>query len=215
MITGFLSALISPIPAIESMPELKGVYEIKLPRKLTDAEFLEFCSANSEILIEQDKNGKLIIMAPIGYGSGYYEGELFGELRSWCKTQNKGFTFTSSTGFRLPNGAIRSPDAAWVNDEKHATLTSEQIKTFAPIVPDFIIEVRSNSDRISRLKKKMKNTWMKNGVRLAWLIDPVKEKTYIYRQGKKVETLNGFDHVLSGEDVCEGFELDLGELKKL
>ena len=182
---------------------------------MSDEEFFQFCSINPELLIEQDKQGKLIIMTPVGYDSGLYEDEVSGELRNWRKANKKGHTLSSATGFKLPDGSTRSPDSAWVSDEKKASLTKAQRKKFAPVVPDFVIEIRSSTDRLSRLKKKMKNVWMKNGVRLAWLIDPLKEKAYIYRQGQPEETINGFDHILLGEDVCEGFEFDLNELKEL
>jgi Uma2 family endonuclease len=214
MQTGFFSILSLPVSAINGIPDIAGTYEFKLPRKMSDEEFFEFCSLNPELRIEQDENGKLIIMPPVGFDSGYYEDEISGELRNWRKSKKNGLTLSSSTGFKLPDGSTRCPDAAWVNKDKIASLTKEQRKTFAPVVPDFVVEVRSSSDKLDDLKDKMENTWIKNGVRLAWLVDPIEEKAYIYRSGKSEETVPDFEQVLSGEDVCVGFELDLRELKE-
>ncbi len=195
------------------MPDFPGTYEIKLPQKMNDEAFIEFCSANPDLRIEQDKNGKLIIMAPVGFDGGIYEDETYGELRNWRKNLGKGKSLSPSTGFKLPDGSTHSADGAWVSDEKVAMLTPEQRQRFAPVVPDFIIEVRSASDRLPKLKKKMAEVWIKNGVRLGWLIDPIDKKAYIYRQNGSVETIQGFNHVLSGEDVCVGFKLDLSTIK--
>jgi Uma2 family endonuclease len=194
-------------------PEMPGVLEIKLYKRMSDKDFFAFCSANPELQIEQDKNGKLIIMAPVGFDGGMYEDEVYGELRNWRKQAGKGKSLSPSTGFKLPDGSTHSADGAWVSDDKVAALTPEQRKKFALVVPDFVIEIRSASDRISRLKKKMTEVWIKNGVRLAWLIDPVDEKAYVYRLNGTTDTITNFNHVLSGEDVCEGFQLDLSKIK--
>lgn len=208
------SLLIQGIPTITlDMPSTLGPVELKMPGRLNEDEFFTFCTANPDLQIEQDKHGKIIIMAPVGFDSGYYEGEAFGELRNWNRLNGMGRTFSPSTGFKLPDGSTHSADAAWISNEKIAKLTPDQRKRFAPIVPDFVIEVRSESDGITRLKRKMASVWIKNGVNLAWLIDPVKQNAYIYRQDGIVETIADFENVLSGEDVCEGFEFDLRMLR--
>ncbi|MCF8247947.1 MAG: Uma2 family endonuclease [Saprospiraceae bacterium] len=199
------------IPSL-NLPDLPGSFEVQLDQKMDDDTFFDFCMANPDYRIEQDKNGKLTIMTPVGFDSGIYEDDTYGELRSWRKAIGKGKSLSPSTGFRLPDGSTHSADGAWVSDAKVAALTAEQRQKFAPIVPDFVIEVRSNSDRLAKLKKKMADVWIKNGVQLAWLIDPIDKKAYVYRQNGTVDTIPNFDHVLSGEDVCVGFKLDLSML---
>ncbi len=186
--------------------------EFKPSRRLTDAELMEFCAENPELRVEMNKNGKLIIMPPVDYDGGIAESDAHGLLYNWWLQYQKGRTFSPTTGFKLLDSSIRSADCAWASDEKIATVTSAQRKKFAPLVPDFVMEVRSSSDRIGKLKKKMTDTWLANGVRLAWLIDPKMKKAYVYRPGQPVEELVGFDHSLSGEDVCPGFEFDLRKL---
>ncbi len=206
--------MIQSIPTITlDMPDAPGPIELKIPGKLNEDEFLAFCNENPDLQIEQDKNGKLIIMGPVGFDSGYREGRVFRVLSNWEEATGLGMAMSSSTGFRLPDGSTYSADGSWVSDEKIAELTPDQRKRFAPIVPDFVIEVRSESDGITRLKRKMASVWIKNGVRLAWLIDPVKQNAYIYRRDGEVETISDFENVLSGEDVCEGFEFDLRMLR--
>lgn len=184
-------------------------FEFKLSQRLSDEQFYQFCADNPDLRIEQDKNGNLIIMAPVDYEGGLSEDEAHGQLYIWRTQFGKGKSFSPSTGFKLPDNSIRSADGAWASDEKVNALPEEDRKKFPRLVPDFVIEIRSSSDRLYKLKKKMAETWIKNGVRLAWLIDPKMRKAYIYRQDGTVEELKGFDRKLSGEDVCPGFELDL------
>lgn len=189
-----------------------GSVELRYPRRLTEAEFYEFCAENRDLRIEQDKNGNLLVMPPVEHDGGLTEFNVLGQLFIWWKEHQKGWAYSPSTGFKLPDGSTRSADGAWATDEKVAALTPKQRKKFAPLVPDFVIEIRSQSDRIGKLKKKMTDTWIANGVRLAWLIDPKAKKAYIYRPGQPVEELVGFERSLSGENVCPGFELDLRKL---
>lgn len=133
----------------------------------------------------------------------------------WVDNGRQGRAPSPSTGFILPDGSKRSPDASWISEEKIALLIEEERKKFPPVVPDFLVEVRSESDSLARLKKKMINVWIKNGVRLAWPIDPIKENVYIYRQDRSEDCIADFDEVLSGEDVCVGFEFNLKLLKTI
>ena len=182
--------------------------------RLTLAEFEAFCAENRDLRIEMDKNQTLLIMPPVDIDGGIAEGKVYGYLFAWwLKTDEPGKVFSPTTGFRLPDGSVRSADGAWVTDKKFDELSLAERKKFASLVPDFVIELRSSSDRISVLKKKMVESWMKNGVRLAWLLDPQSEKSWIYRAGCPVEALTGFDRLLSGEAVCIGFELDLRKLR--
>lgn len=188
------------------------VAEIRLGRRLTEEDLLEFCAENPELRVELDKNGKLIIMPPVDIDGGINEGKAFGYLFAWWLTHERGAAFSPTTGFKLPDGAVRSADAAWVSPEKIAALSPKERKKFAPLVPDFVIEIRSKSDRIGKLKRKMTDTWLANGVRLAWLIDPKTKNAYVYRLGQLVEECKGFERSLSGESVCPGFELNLRKM---
>jgi Uma2 family endonuclease len=184
--------------------------EIRPSRKLSEDGFRQFCAENDSLRIEKDKNGNLIIMPPVDIDGGIAEGKSYGYLFMWNElSQGRGVAFSPSTGFTLPDASIRSADGAWVSMEKMAVLSAAERSKFARLVPDFVIEVRSTSDRIGKLKKKMTDTWIANGVRLAWLIDPKMRKAYVYRPGQATEEIKGFECSLSGEDVCSGFELDL------
>ncbi len=190
-----------------------GSLELKYPRRLTEAEFRSFCAENRNLRVEQDKSGNLLVMPPVDTDGGIVESHVHGLLYNWWLQTKKGYTFSPTTGFKLPDGSTRSADGAWASADKVTALSPQQRKKFAPLVPDFVIEVRSQSDRLPKLKKKMTDTWMDNGVRLAWLIDPKMERAYVYRPGLVVEEVIGFDHALSGEDVCPGFTLDLSKLR--
>lgn len=126
----------------------------------------------------------------------------------WERKHQKGISFSSSTGFTLPNGATRSPDACWISPERWATVEDEDKERFASIVPDFIVEIRSKTDRLKTLQDKMEE-WQENGVRLGWLIDPKTEQTYIYREDATPTITEGFDKILNGEKIIPGFEFDL------
>jgi Uma2 family endonuclease len=192
---------------------LGGYAELKYARKMTEAEFYRFCADNPELRIEQDKNGKLIIMPPVELDGSARENAVTTTLYNWWERHNKGLTLSPSAGFKLPDNSTRSSDGAWVSEARLSVVPSEERKKFARVVPDFVVEVRSESDRIGRLKRKMTDVWIKNGVLLAWLIDPKKEITYIYRADGSKEELKGFDRMLSGEAVCAGLELDLRRLR--
>lgn len=193
---------------------LSGVnIEFKTGRRMTEEEFVEFCAENDHLRIEQDKNGKLIIMPPVNLEGGTREGIAYGYLFNWWLSYQKGRVLSPSTGFKLPDKSTRASDGSWVSDERLSRLQPEDWKRFPRLAPDFVIEVRSNSDRIGKLKRKMTETWIANGVRLAWLIDPLREKAYVYRQDGTSETFDGFDHVLSGENVCPGLSFDLSKMR--
>ncbi len=165
--------------------------------------------------MEREKSGKTIIMTPVKKGSGKRESLILVYVGMWALQNGKGEVFSPSTGIELPDGSIRCPDCAWVSDERLAALPTDSDEDFLKAVPDFIVEVRSQSDNLVTLKKKMTKTWMANGVRLAWLIDPYEEKVWIYREGEKVEQLKDFkNRVLNGETIMPGMELPLNELMR-
>lgn len=177
--------------------------------KMTDEEFDEFCLANRDLRIEQDPHGNIIIIPPSSYDSGNNEMEAGADLTLWNRRTKLGKVFSPSTLFKLPDGSKRMPDAAWISLEKHNNLSEKERKSFAHIVPDFIIEVRSPSDRLKILQDKMHSVWIANGVRLAWLIDPEIQQAWIFRADGSETHIPDFQQVLSGEDVLPGFEFDL------
>ena len=148
-------------------------FEFKPERRMTEVEFMEFCIKNRLLRMEQDKTGKLIIMPPVDFDGGTREGIAYGYLFNWWLSYQKGRVLSATTGFRLPDASVRASDGSWISDERIADIVPSDRKKFARVVLDFVLEVRSNSDRLPALKRKMVDTWISNGVRLAWLIDPL------------------------------------------
>lgn len=174
---------------------------------LTDEQFYQLCIANPDLSLEMNAAGELVIVSPVGGESGNQEAGLIGDLEIWNRQAKLGKVFSSSTIFILPNGAKRSPDAAWVKLERWEALTPEQRKKFPPLVPDFAIELRSETDRLKSIQDKMKE-YIENGLRLGWLINPQDNQVEIYRLLKVVEVVN-IPAILFGEDVLPGFELHI------
>ncbi|QLE55015.1 Uma2 family endonuclease [Nostoc sp. TCL26-01] len=178
---------------------------------LTDEQFYQICLANDEWRIELTAEGELILMPPTGGESGIRNSGLTAKIYNWNEQAKLGKVFDSSTEFHLPNGAYRSPDVAWMKLERWEALTAEQKRRFPPLCPDFVIELRSESDSLTKLRSKMQE-YRDNGARLGWLIDPKTFLVEIYRPGVEVEIINfSVDNPpqLSGEDVLPGFILDL------
>ncbi|NET35670.1 MAG: Uma2 family endonuclease [Cyanothece sp. SIO1E1] len=180
------------------------------PFELTDDTFFQLCQNNPDVKFERTANGELVVMSPVGGEGGKREADLTFELVGWNRQSDLGIVFSSSAGFKLPNGADRSPDAAWVKQERWDALTPEQRRTFPPIAPDFVIELRSETDDLETLRAKMRE-YMASGVRLGWLINPKGRQVEIYRPGQPVEILDA-PNSLSGEDVLPGFLLDLSRI---
>ncbi|MBD2041512.1 Uma2 family endonuclease [Microcoleus sp. FACHB-672] len=174
---------------------------------LTDEQFYQLCQANADLRLERTNAGELIIMPPTGGETGHRNSRINQQLLNWSDTNNLGIAFDSSTGFKLPNGAERSPDASWVRRERWEALSAEQKRKFLPLSPDFVVELRSESDSLTKLQAKMQE-YIDNGTRLGWLIDPQTQQVEIYRSGREVEILQN-PNTLSGEDVVLGFELNL------
>jgi Uma2 family endonuclease len=177
------------------------------PIHLTDEQFYDICQNNRELKFERNAKGELIIMSPVGGDSGNREADLITDLGIWNRQTNLGFTFSSSTVFKLPNGADRSPDAAWIRRERWQALTPEQRRKFPPIAPDFVIELRSANDRLETLRQKMQE-YIDAGVQLGWLINPQQQQVEIYRPGQEVEVRN-LPTELSGENILPGLILSL------
>lgn len=174
---------------------------------LTDEQFYQLCQNNRELNFERNAKGELIIMPPVGGESGNREADLTIDLGIWNRQTQLGYTFSSSTVFKLPNGGDRSPDAAWIRRERWEALTPQQRRKFPPIAPDFVIELRSETDNLSTLQEKMRE-YLDAGVRLGWLINPQQQQVEIYRLGQMVEVRN-LPTELLGEDVLPGFSLRL------
>lgn len=175
--------------------------------KLTDDLFYELCRLNRDMRLERTAKGELIILPPTGGFTGSRNDELTRQLSNWRITDGNGVSFDSSTGFKLPNGADRSPDAAWVHKVRLAQLTAEQKKKFLPLCPDFAIELRSPSDALEEVQAKLEE-YLACGLHLGWLIDPEERTVYVYRRQREVEKLVNVNEV-SAEPELPGFVLDL------
>ena len=177
---------------------------------LSDDEYYDFCAANPDLRIERTSEGEIEIMPPTGFESGYRNNGISAQLYVWAEADGRGLAVDSNTEYLLPDGSARSPDASWVHRSRLAGLSSEQKRKFAPICPDFVVELMSPSDRLSRVQAKM-HQWIDNGAQLAWLIDPDCRTVYIYRPGQPPEQLIGPMEV-RGEHPVDGFVLALGRI---
>jgi len=188
---------------------------LNLPKTIalsvTPEQFTALAAANRDLRLERTAQGTLIVNPPTGWETGERNRSIIGQLDRWYEENpESGKAFDSSTGFTLPNGAIRSPDASWVSRERWKALTPDEKTTFPKICPDFVVELRSNSDALNPLQEKMKE-YLDNGAKLGWLINPQQRQVEIYRQGKEKEVLKNPTQ-LSGEEVLPGFVLRLGRL---
>jgi Uma2 family endonuclease len=184
------------------------VLEVPEKLQLSDDGLYGLCAVNRELMIERTSFGRLVIMPLAGCASSMKTTEINTDLGLWNRKSQLGIAFDSNGGFILPNNAMRCPDSAWITNERWKNITPEKRKKFAPICPDFVIELRSESDSFKYLKIKMEE-WIENGCRLGWLIDPLQQKVYIYRGDGSKEVLESFEKAISGEDVLPGFLLSL------
>ena len=194
-----------PVPAALERTPL--VLHVRNAVHLTSDEFFALCAANRDLRIERSAQGDILIMPPTGGRTGVRSGEVFLQLRLWADQDGSGVVFDSSTGFELPSGAIRSPDAGWVARARLAALTPEEREQFLPLCPDFVIELRSPSDRLAILQDKMAE-YVSNGAQLAWLIDPTARRVLLYRPEVEPESLQD-PLLLRGDPVLPGFVLTL------
>jgi Uma2 family endonuclease len=174
---------------------------------LSDEQFYQLCQVNDYWRLEETAQGELIIMPPVGAISGNRESELNADVVIWNRETNLGKVFSSSTVFILPNGGKRSPDVAWIANERWDSLTLEEKEKFAPICPDFVIELRSRTDVLSQLQTKMQE-YLNSDLTLGWLIDTQSQQVEIYRQNQPREIVS-LPTTLSGEDILPGFSLEL------
>ena len=177
---------------------------------LTDEQFAQLCADNRELRFELSAKKELIVMPPTGSETGWRNSKLTQRLANWAEEDSSGLTFDSSTLFTLPNGAKRSPDASWIPRRRWEALSQEQREGFAPICPDFVLELRSPTDSLRTVQNKMVE-YIENGARSGWLIDPIDRRVYIYRPGEPVESLEN-PGTITGDPVLPGFALSLLEI---
>lgn len=178
-----------------------------LTHSLTREQFIRLCQGNPDLQLERSPQGELVIVSPVGGESGNREATLITKVGLWNERTQLGLVFSSSTIFSLPNGGDRSPDVAWVTKPRWQALSPADREIFPPICPDFVIELRSRSDRLLPLQAKMQE-YLASGLRLGWLINPQDQQAEIYRPNQAIEVWQ-FPTTLSGEDVLPGFELSL------
>jgi Uma2 family endonuclease len=184
------------------------VVEVKFESwQLSDEQFFQLCQDNRDLRLERNPKGDLIIMPPTGGETSNSNAGITAQLWLWNNLHKLGVVFDSSGGFKLPNGADRSPDAAWIPLEKWQALTPQQKERFLPLSPDFVIELMSPSDNLETARKKMQE-YLDNGTRLGWLINRKTRQVEIYRQGQPVEILTNPES-LSGENILPEFSLNL------
>ena len=192
--------LSSPI-VLQMPPELQ----------MTDEQFFEFCQINRDLSIERNKFGDISIMPPTGSETGNRDARIIQQLMNWTDADGTGIAFSSSAGFKLSTGADRSPDASWMKLARWDSLSEEQQEKFAPICPDFVVELRSPSDNLKPLLEKMAEYMREPGIQLGWLIDRKNRKVYIYRPGMPEECLDD-PAIVSGEPVLPGFVLNMSKV---
>jgi Uma2 family endonuclease len=178
--------------------------------ELTDDEFFALCQINRDLRFERTSQGDIIIMAPTGAETGVRNSSITGQLYNWAKRDGTGAVFDSSTGFKLPNSADRSPDAAWIPRSRLATLSAEQKTKFLPLCPDFVVELLSPSDDLAEVQGKM-TEYIENGSQLGWLIDPEMRQIHVYRPRKAIIVLENVAEIAADPEL-PGFVLDLREI---
>ncbi|MEM6845973.1 MAG: Uma2 family endonuclease [Bacteroidota bacterium] len=180
-------------------------------RHLSDEEFFHFCQDNNELRIERDATGKIIIMAPTGSLSGNRNFDLYTDFAIWNRQHKKGYFFDSSAGFTLPNGATRSPDVSFVLKHRWEVLSEAEQEVFAPVCPDFVLELRSKNDSLKELQDKMAE-YVANGTTFGWLIDPYERKAYIYDAQQKIQPFSDFSRPLRGRYFMDDFYVVLDDV---
>ncbi len=171
---------------------------------------LDFCARNKELNIERNARGEIIIMSPTGWEGGFHDSQVIQQLGTWADRDGRGIAAGATPGFLFPDGAMRSPDASWIRSERFATVSREKRKKFLPLVPDFVIEVRSESDSLAMLLEKMEQ-YRDNGVALGWLNDPREKRVHVYDASGGVVVLDAPETV-AGSGPVEGFVLEMGRI---
>ncbi|MCC6725961.1 MAG: Uma2 family endonuclease [Saprospiraceae bacterium] len=208
--------MISAAALAKEHPLLQMVQDgpVRFKSNMSHERFHRFLARNEDFRIERDKHGYVAIYPPITYDSSINEGEAFFALKLWAKQNPElGKVLSPSASFDLPDGSTHKADGAWVSIEKHNLLSADERKHIPALVPDFVMEVRSQTDSPAKLRRKMTEVWMENGVEVAFLLDPIREKAWVYRKGGVTEEYANFDAVITVGDLMPGFELVLKDLK--
>jgi len=191
-----------------------GLVPLMVPRRsglyASPEAFWNLCAVNDEMRLERSARGEVIAMWPAGADSGMRNADLTGQLHVWSRADGTGVVFDSNAGFTLLNGAVRAPDASWIARNRWLALPKEDRLRFAPICPDFVVELVSPSDVLANQRKKMRE-YLEQGARLGWLLDPRIGLAEVYRPGDEPESLDRPAN-LSGEGVLPGFVLDLRDI---
>ena len=185
--------------------ESKLPVRLRFDRPMTDEELMRFCAENEPVRVERDANGEILVMSPSGFGTGRINSRITRCLDEWAEIDGRGVVTDSNGGYALPDGSVRAPDAAWVSSRRLESLSEEQKTGFPPVCPEFVIELRSPSDKLPDLQAKMEQ-WIANGVEVGWLIDPKEKAVTIYRPGEQPELLAQPTSV-QGTGPIAGFEL--------
>lgn len=191
-------------------PTMPTIIKLHPLIQMSDDQFFEFCQINSDYRFERTAKGELIVSSPTGSESGERNFNLTVQFGVWVQQDGSGVGFDSSTGFTLPNGAVRSPDVAWIRRSRWDAIPPEQRKKFAPICPDFVVELRSETDDLTTLQTKMQE-YIANGAMLGWLIDPFVQQVYVYSPNAPVQKLEN-PTALKGDPTLSGFVLDLSKV---
>ena len=208
LVAGEVEEVETPATVPFYLPRDIGTAYLRLAEgRFTAADFEIFAAANPDLRLEMNKAGEMIVMMAAGPVSSNRNGKLTARLFNWAEVDDTGLAFDSSAGFKLPNGAERSPAASWIRHERWQALTPEEQETFWPLCPDFVVELRSRTDSLKATQAKMEE-YMENGAQLGWLIDPLKKKVHIYRPTAPIEILNNPSEI-SGEPLLKGFVLKL------
>lgn len=188
------------------------ILAINIPQidTFSNDELYAFCRANPELRIERNEKGQIIIMPPTGIETSFRNSDLLTEINIWNRKNRLGRVSDSNGGYTLPDSSMRAPDVAWISNGRLETVSSSDLKKFAPVCPDFVIELRSESDELVDLQGKM-GKWLMNGVLLGWLVDPKKKQTLVYKPNQEVEIVP-FSEKLTGGDILSGLEVKLSEV---
>ena len=194
-------------PATISEPPPPLVLRLEPAVHMTADEFLQLCSQNGDLRLERTSEGDIVVMAPENSETGNTSNDLTVDCGLWARQDGTGLGFGSSAGFTLPNGAVRSPDWSWIRRERWEALAQSERLRFAPICPDFVLELRSPSDSLRHVQAKMQE-YIDNGARLGWLVDPIEQRAHVYRPDASPEVLDRPGQI-AGDPVLPGFALNL------
>jgi Uma2 family endonuclease len=193
-----------------ALNEIEPPVRLRFERPMTDDELMRFCAENESVRIEREPNGEILVMTPAGFGTGKMNSRIVRLLDEWAESDGRGVATDSNGGYTLPDGSMRAPDAAWVANRRWQSLSKEDQARFTPLCPDFVIELRSPSDKLPDLQAKMAQ-WIANGAEVAWLIDPIEKSVSIYHPGQEPEHLTQPTSV-QGTGPIAGFELVLARI---